>query len=258
MDNILGCSRLRHSDGINLKPAGNVYPAPRIAEAIGLPLNYLATINFGLTPLDRDDISGAFGRLRANRFNKWAGRPLRAARHLAVPPTFTWVLENEGNHVGVHAHWLVHIPNGRLADFRQRLPVWVARVAGAFAEGLGVIDVRQAETPNRAARYLLKGGRHGVSAFYGARATPQGDVTGKSAAPAKTSADPLRFGCAQRAGIVTPTAGRLHLDRSRPAMRPRDCYIVVRFACRGCPCRGHSRLASWRSGSALMRGNKQP
>ncbi len=179
MDNILGCSRLRRSDGINLKPAGNVYHAPRIAEAIGLPLNYLATINFGLTQLEPDDISGAFSRLRSNHFNKWAGRPPRAAKTLAVPPTFTWVLENEGNHVGVHAHWLVHIPDGRLADFKQRLPIWVTKVAGEFDAGLRVIDVREADTPNRAARYLLKGGRHGVSAFYGARATPQGDVTGK-------------------------------------------------------------------------------
>ncbi|MFG1359571.1 hypothetical protein [Xanthobacter pseudotagetidis] len=96
----------------------------------------------------------------------------------AARPTFAWVLENGGNVIA--AHWLVHLPEGRVMDFSARLPVWLGAVTGADARAVApVIHMRPAYRPRGARKYMLKGIEPGIARCYGIRPEDQGTVDGK-------------------------------------------------------------------------------
>jgi hypothetical protein len=171
-----GVTRVSHY--IRRKVASNVHHAIRIAEALGKPLNLFVTINFAMTGCRPDEASATFRKMLSTRFGHWSRRPGRGSRQGGCPPTFVWVMEAGG---GVQcAHWLVHVPTSRSADFRARVVRWAEALAGPIHAG-GAIDIRPARTPKGAGRYMLKGTDPAYAAFYGVDFKDQGLVHGKRA-----------------------------------------------------------------------------
>jgi len=164
-------SRVSHY--INRKPASNLLHAINLAATLGRPLNQFVTLNFGHTSCPEALASRQFERLRDNHFGPWLRR---GGQGPGGPPTFVWVIENGGGCLAIH--WLVHIPPGRLADFKKRLPKWLTTVAGAV-RCASAVHVRHAPTPAGAGKYMVKGIDPAYAAFYRIRSVPQGAVTGK-------------------------------------------------------------------------------
>lgn len=164
----------RKSHYINRKPAANLLHAVNLAERLGRPLNYLATINFTHTSCPSDEVSGCFEKLRDNYFTPWLRRCSRRLP-IAGPPTFIWVIENANGHL--NAHWLVHLPQGRTNDFKVRLPIWLAKVAGGVKTDKA-IDIKRALTPKGAAKYMVKGMDPVYAPLYRIEASEQGLVHG--------------------------------------------------------------------------------
>lgn len=168
----LGASRITRQ--INGKPASHFHHAIRIADAIGLPLTHLVTIH--LTSCPPEEASARFAKLRSNLFGKWISRPLNRGAVPACPPTFVWVIENESKIL--HAHWLLHIPAGRVKEFTRKLPVWVESVTGS-APYAGGIHIHLADTPEGAGKYMQKGIDPFWGKVYRINFSDQGPVHGK-------------------------------------------------------------------------------
>ena len=155
----------------------NFKPAVRLAEKRGTPLNQLVTINFAHTDITDRQVPRAFTKLRTNLFNPWYRRPRAKIAAPAKSSAFVWVQEAAGGVTTVH--WLVHVRDHRIKDFKARLPLWLARVAGEVSEG--AIDVRPAYKAIGAVAYMSKGIDPGIADFYGIRAIDQGLTYGKRA-----------------------------------------------------------------------------
>ena len=166
-------SALRRSSFIRRQQITNIKPAIRLAEKNGTPLNRFVTLNFTHTACDAGAVSLAFSDLR-ERFMRWFRRNQRDTQHGAA---FIWVAENANDHAAIH--WLVHIPDARLADFRARLPIWLAKVTGGIICDDSAINVKPAHTPLGAGKYMMKGIDPAYAAFYRIRPVPQGIVHGK-------------------------------------------------------------------------------
>ena len=144
---------VRLSHHIRRQQATNIKPAIRLAEKRETPLNHFVTINF--THLECDE----------------------SAKEKRRAAAFVWVIENGGGHLA--AHWLVHVPDSRRADFEARLLGWVSKETGvADIEGTA-LDVKFARTPLGAGKYMMKGIDPAFAAFYGITHVPQGQVHGK-------------------------------------------------------------------------------
>ena len=168
-----GMGALRRSSFIRRQQIANIKPAIRLAEKNGTPLNRFITLNFTHTACDVEAVSLAFADLR-ERFMRWFRRNQPATQHGAA---FVWVAENANDHAAIH--WLVHIPDARLADFRARLPVWLAKGTGGITCEDSAINVKLAYTPLGAGKYMMKGIDPAYAAFYRIRPVPQGIVHGK-------------------------------------------------------------------------------
>ncbi len=170
--NANGASRL--SSFIKRKPASNLHHATRFAAIIGRPLNQSVAINFAKTSVSEGDVAERFHLLRATRFAPWLRRHPKNKK--GCPPTYVWVLEAAGNQIG--AHWAVHIPRGMVREFRRRLPLWIASVAGE-PEGPGVMKARPIYNITGLKRYMLKGVDPAYGALYRVRPVDQGVVVGR-------------------------------------------------------------------------------
>lgn len=168
---------MRQSHFIRRQQATNFAPAIRLAEKIGLPLNRFITINFTHTECTEDAVSVAFAQLRSNHFGPWLRRPSRKSRAQPTRAAFIWVIENTNAHVAVH--WLVHVPDNRLADLQARLPIWLAKVTGGLHCAESAINIKPAHTPLGARKYMLKGIDPAFADFYRIQHIPQGLVYGK-------------------------------------------------------------------------------
>ena len=113
----------RRTHHIKRRSASSIHHAPALAEAQGTPLTHFVTINFSEAGVAPERASEVFAKLRDDKFSPWVRRPPRNSGHAKTRPTFAWVLENGGNVIA--AHWLVHLPEGRVTDFSARLPVWL-------------------------------------------------------------------------------------------------------------------------------------
>lgn len=171
-----GVGSTRITRQINRKPASHIHHAIRIAEAIGRPLTHFVTINFSHTRCPAELVSPSFERLRNDRFGPWIRRAPRRTPSAASPPTYVWVIENKDGIMNVH--WLVHIPENRLAAFKTKLPKWLMNVTGAIIQD-GAIDIRPITNFVGLSRYILKGTDPAWAAFYGAIHIDQGEVHGK-------------------------------------------------------------------------------
>lgn len=166
------------SDRINERPSKNVHHGIRLAESLGFRLNQLVTINFAHTALPEKRTSQSFKLIRSS-FTKWSRRPRKKDFLLSAPPTYVWVIENPSSSGNLHAHWAVHVPSGRLDDFKAHLDKWVAQFAGKVYSDK-VIDVRPTHSgPLGLERYLLKGLHAPLCRKYGIRHKDQGFVYGK-------------------------------------------------------------------------------
>ena len=165
---------MRRSSFIRRQQITNIKPAIRLAEKNGTPLNRFVTLNFTHTACDAGAISLAFADLR-ERFMRWFRRGNgQDDQHRAA---FVWVAENANDHAAIH--WLVHIPDTRLADFRARLPLWLEKATGGITCEDSAINVKPAYTPLGAGKYMMKGIDPAYAAFYRIRPVPQEIVHGK-------------------------------------------------------------------------------
>jgi len=167
-----GSRRLSHH--IRRKPASNLIHAVRIADGRNLRLNQFVTFNFTKTACPTDLVSIQFEKLRDTYFVPWLRRADK--RRPTKPPAYVWAIENPGGCLNVH--WLVHIPEGRVGDFRKRLPLWLAAVAGEV-HCTSAIHVRFAPRPIGAGKYMLKGMDAAFAPFFKIDHIPQGIVHGK-------------------------------------------------------------------------------
>lgn len=167
---------MRHSSFIRRQQVTNVNPAIRLAEKNGTPLNRFVTLSFAHTACEAEAVSIAFSELRA-RFVRWFRRRQKGGRRLQAEASFVWAIENANGYTA--AHWLVHIPPAMLAEFRTRLPAWLAKVTGGIHCEASAIDIKPARTPIGAGKYMMKGIDPAYADFYRIRHVPQGDVYGK-------------------------------------------------------------------------------
>ncbi|MGO7674854.1 hypothetical protein ACC685_33365 [Rhizobium ruizarguesonis] len=142
---------------------------------MGRGLNYFVTLNFLHTACPPDEVSARFEKLRDNYFSPWLRRCAPDGRKES-PPTFIWTLENTNG--CLNAHWLVHLPAGRIEDFKKRLPLWLAKVAGEVFDAKGAIHIRPAPTPRGAVKYMIKGIDPYYAEVYRIRPSDQGEVIG--------------------------------------------------------------------------------
>jgi hypothetical protein len=169
-----GMGALRRSSFIRRQQITNIKPAIRLAEKNGTPLNRFVTLNFTHTACDAEAVGPAFANLR-ERFMRWFRRGHR--QDTQPRAAFVWVAENANDHAAIH--WLVHVPDARLADFRARLPLWLEKVSGGINGEDSAINVKLAYTPLGAGKYMMKGIDPAYAAFYRIRPVPQGIVHGK-------------------------------------------------------------------------------
>jgi len=167
---------MRKSAFIRRQQATNFAPAIRLAEKTGRPLNYLVTLNYSDTACAPADVSAAFARLRDNYFGPWYRRPRKGVLQPAQPAAFIWVIENTSV---IAAHWLVHIPDGRLPDFKIRIEKWFEKTTGGIHFAANALDIRGVYNVAGARLYMLKGIDPLYGPFYGVRPVDQGVVHGK-------------------------------------------------------------------------------
>lgn len=209
--------RRRHSEHISVKSAGNIHHAVRMAEAMGSPLNQFVSVNFPLTACSAEAASQVFEGVR-ERFRKWVTRPPARARDQKAKAAFVWVLENPDG--CINAHWLVHVPEGRQADFQARLPRWFEK-AGAAILNQAALHVEPVYKVRPLARYLMKGLHPAVAPFYGVRPMPQGWVIGQRAGISR-SLGPTQKRALRQAGQYPRARKPIFAPTVTPRRRPRD------------------------------------
>ena len=158
---------------IGLLPARNLHLGIRLADTLGTKMNLFVTLNFSMTECSEELVSQKFSELRA-AFVKWVRRPTKAERKHAAPPTFVWVIENEGGYL--HAHWLLHVPPARQDEFAKKLEAWFSHFAGEVKHDQA-IHIEPAHNPLGAGRYMLKGQHPSLAREYGIEYINQGRVT---------------------------------------------------------------------------------
>lgn len=174
---VLPNRKRRQSDLIGRNPSRNIHLGVRLARTIGLDLNLFVTFNFSQTECDPECADKAFAKLRA-AFGKWATRPAKAQTVKAIPPTFVWVIENPNE--CLNAHWLVHVPKERQAEFRRNLPKWLNAAVGEIKSSTA-IKVKRVTNVLGLKNYLLKGLHPALARMFGIRHVYQGWVFGRRA-----------------------------------------------------------------------------
>jgi hypothetical protein len=168
------CRGPRHTYHIDWRQARNFLAAIHCADirlAEGRPLNTFATINFGHIPCSPEGVSTVFEKLHDNHFVRW----LRyGTSELAY---YVWVIENSGGNR--HVHWVLHLPKSLRAAFHNKLPEWIARVAGTITCIENAIHIKPVTNLRGLGRYLLKGMDPRYAARCGVKHFPQGLVYGK-------------------------------------------------------------------------------
>lgn len=161
----------RRTDVIRRIPSRNVHLGIRLAKKLGLDLNLFVTVNFSLTACDPERVDLAFAKLRAT-FGKWATRLKKAH----FPPTFVWVIENPND--CLNAHWMVHVPRKRHADFKANLQKWLENAVGDVY-GEKAIKIKRVTNAEGLKSYLLKGIHPSLAKQFGIRYENQGWVYGR-------------------------------------------------------------------------------
>lgn len=164
----------RRSRYINRYPAVNNHHARRYAARLGLPLNWMVTINFGLSGLAPSAASYTLQKLLAQRLAPWLRRS--AINDNALKPTYVWSLE--APHGSVSGHLLIHLPHSLSHGFARRLMSWMEGLAGS-AISSRAIDVRPITKVVGATRYMLKGINPSWAPHLDVIPIAQGEIVGK-------------------------------------------------------------------------------
>ena len=164
----------RKSQHINRYPAVNIHHARRYAARLGNPLNWMVTINFGLSGVDPSAASHTLQKLLAQRLAPWLRRS--AVNDNGLRPTYVWSLE--APHGSVSAHLLVHLPQSLAHGFSKRLIGWMEGLAGS-AVSSRAIDVRPITKVVGATRYMLKGINPSWAPHLEVIPVAQGEIVGK-------------------------------------------------------------------------------
>jgi hypothetical protein len=168
---------VRENHSIRRRIVTNSRPAILLARQIGTPLNQFVTINFSHTDCGEREAAAAFRKLREGYFTPWLRRPPVDYNGPVAAPAFIWVFENPDGHVNVH--WMLHIPAGRLAAFRERLPKWLEKATGGVKCATSALDVKPIRNVFGLRLYMLKGMEEKYAHLYGVDHIPQGKVYGK-------------------------------------------------------------------------------
>lgn len=172
---------LRHTRYINRRQAHNfrhaILYAEQQAAAQGRQLNTFVTLNFDHTDCPPERVSKVFEKLRDNHFTRWLRYQSLRRRPDWTPAYYVWSIENHGG--DTHVHWIVHIPKALRAEFREKLPLWLARVAGTVHCSASAINVEPVTRLRGLERYVLKGMDPHYARRYRVRHDPQGLVFGK-------------------------------------------------------------------------------
>lgn len=201
-----------HSTSIGHKAAQTLYYARQQAEYIGLGLNMLVTINFGLTSIRPEEATAAFGRLRTNHFNKWCRRP-RKGRGTPCEPTYCYYFENardgvafekisEGVPHNVHVHWEAHVPPKRQHEFRLLVREWLDFISGEMSAE-NAVDIKPIFDGRGLRAYSLKGAQKSVADHFGAgsRQEDQGLIIGRRTGTSANIGAAARRATDQKRGI---------------------------------------------------------
>lgn len=160
-----------------MRPASNLWHAPKLAEAIGYPFTHFITANLQNAGCPAERASERFRHEVLAPFRKWVTRPGLGAGWALAPATYAWVLENTAI-VGVHVHWAVHIPAGGEAAFLAALKGWLQTACGGTLREID-LDVTDVHNARGLSLYMLKGGLPVVADFFKAAHEPQGVIVGK-------------------------------------------------------------------------------
>ncbi len=167
----------RQSDLIKEGSSRNIHLGVRLARAIGLELNLFVSFNLSLTDCDHTCADKAFAKLRA-AFGKWSNRVPKSQAMTAIPPTFVWVIENP--HGCLNAHWMVHVPIERQAEFQRNLPKWLKDAVGEMHSDKA-IKIKAVTNAEGLKAYFLKGLHPSLAKRFGIRHEYQGWVHGRRA-----------------------------------------------------------------------------
>jgi hypothetical protein len=171
----IGNIKRRASDLIGQKPSRNVHLGVRLARTLGFELNQFVSFNFTQTACLPENADLAFAKLRAS-FGKWARRPGKSSWAAAVPPTFVWVIENPND--CLNAHWLVHVPDEREAEFEANLPKWFESAVGEVYSDKA-IKIKPVTNAEGLKAYFLKGLHPSIARMFKIQHAYQGWVTGR-------------------------------------------------------------------------------
>jgi hypothetical protein len=166
----------KQSEYIRPRPSRNVHHAITLANVKGLPLNRFVSLNFALTDCPEKETDVAFRRVR-EFYTKWVHRPHKKARAHAAPPTFVYCIENQSG--VLNAHWLVHVPMARHAEFPAKLAVWLTKATGRVYDELKAINIKSVTSARGAGKYILKGLYPSMARNWDIEAEYCGWVTGR-------------------------------------------------------------------------------
>jgi hypothetical protein len=179
---VASARRSRRTHQIGWRQARNFLGAIHHADiklvALGRPLNTFVTINFGHIACSPELVSAVFEKLRDNHFVRW----LRYGT--SELPYHVWVIENSGGNT--HVHWVLHLPKSLRAAFHNKLPEWIARVAGTITCIESAINIQPVTNLRGLGLYLLKGMDPRYAPRCGVKHMPQGLVYGKRCGISKT------------------------------------------------------------------------
>jgi hypothetical protein len=189
----------RQSRVIRQPAAANLLNAVNLAQAKGLPLNQLVTINLRNAAVGVEDASRLLAGLRDDHMNPWLRRPQRRQGLPGVQPTFVWSIENPDF---VHIHMLVHVPAARLEAFHERMALWVAEAFGIDNDPVAY-HARDAYGPPGAAKYMIKGLDPVAARLYGVQPSEQGLVVGKRCGFSENIGPTERRRCVERGEVAS-------------------------------------------------------
>lgn len=173
---------------------------PKANVSAPAALNLFVTIKWSLTKTGEDN----FTALRNQRFCRW----LRTrSKQLGINVKPTYVYAREGDHV----HWIVHVPEELVAEFKELVPRWVTSLeqrgkgARKRAENHepapeGVVDINPVRNSVAARKYIMKGIDPRFAFMFGLKEpAPQGIVIGRRTGVSRNLGRPARRKAGYRA-----------------------------------------------------------
>lgn len=143
----------KHSTYISRKLTQNIFRAFDFARAQDMPLNQYVVIQLRETPAQ--SAASIFERIR-HKYRDWLAYHSRKLGS-RLPPMYVFTFEAPGS---PHVNWVLRVPPRLLAEFKKKLPKWMAKVQGPLGPfDLNISDVKAARGDGykSLANYIAKG-----------------------------------------------------------------------------------------------------